>query len=65
MDGVHHVLEHGVEELPRLLRIPVREQFHRALEIREEHGDLLALAFEGAPRDEDLLGEMLGGVAFR
>ena len=42
--------------------IAVGEQLHRALEIGEEHGDLLALAFEGALRGEDLLGEVLGGV---
>ena len=38
------------------------EQLHRALEVGEEHGDLLALALEGALRGEDLLGEVLGGV---
>ena len=35
---------------------------HRALEVGEEHGDLLALAFEGALGGEDLLGKVLGGV---
>ena len=60
--GLHHVLEHGVEKLARLLGVAVGEQLHRALEVGEQHGDLLALAFEGGLRGEDLLGEVLGGV---
>ena len=62
VDGLHHPLEHRVEELPRLLGVAVGEQLHRALQVGEEHGDLLALAFEGGLRGEDLLGEVLGGV---
>ena len=62
VDRLHHVLEHGVEELARLLGVAVGEQLHRALEVGEEHGDLLALAFERGLGGEDLLGEMLGGV---
>ena len=45
---LHHALEHRVEDLARLLRIAVGQQFHGALEIGEEHRDLLALAFERA-----------------
>ena len=63
VDRLHHPLEHGVEELPRLLGVAVGEQLHRALEVGEEHRDLLALALEGGLRGEDLLGEVLGGVA--
>jgi hypothetical protein len=40
------VLEHGVEQLPRLLGVAVGEQLHGALEIGEEDRDLLALAFQ-------------------
>ena len=40
--------EDGIEEAPGLLRIPVCERLHRALEIGKEDGELLALAFEGA-----------------
>ena len=47
MDGLHHPLEDGIEELARLLGIAVGEQLHRALEVGEEDGDLLALALEG------------------
>ena len=62
VDGLHHPLEDRVEELARLLGIAVGEQLHRALEVGEEDGDLLALAFEGAAGGEDLLGEMGGRV---
>ena len=60
--GRHHVFEDGVEQLARLLGITIREELHRALEIREEHGHLLALAFEGGLGGEDLLSEVLGCV---
>ena len=44
----HHALEHGVEELAGLFGVAVGQQLHRALQVGEQHGDLLALAFEGA-----------------
>ncbi len=62
VDRVHHPLEDGVKNLAGLLRITVGEQLHRALEVGEEHSDLLALAFEGRAGGEDFLGQMLGGV---
>ena len=65
MDGLHHAFEHGIEELAGLLGVAVGEQLHRALEVGEEHGDLLALALEGALRGEDLLGEVLRRVGLR
>jgi hypothetical protein len=48
--------------LPGLLGIPVRQQLHRALEVGEQHGDLLALAFEGGFGGQDLLSEVLGRI---
>jgi len=65
MDGVHHQREDGIEELPRLLRVTVGEQLHRALQVGEEDRDLLALALEGALGREDLLGEVLRRVGLR
>src|SRR5262252_9306664 len=62
VDRVHHALEHGVEDLPRLLGIAVGEELHRALEVGEEDGHLFALAFEGALGCEDLLRQMLRRV---
>jgi hypothetical protein len=64
VDGVHHPLEDGIEQPPGLLGVAVGEQLHRALEVREQHGDLLALSFQGRLRGQDLLGEVLRGVAF-
>jgi hypothetical protein len=61
--GLHHAFENGVEQLARLFGVPVREQLHRALQVGEQHRDLLALAFEGGPRGQDLLGEVLRSVS--
>jgi hypothetical protein len=63
MHGGHEVFEDRVEELARLLGITVGQQLHRALEIGEQHGHLLALAFEGAAGGEDFLGEIPRGKA--
>src|SRR5262245_12400137 len=63
MDGVHHQREDWIDELARVLGIAIGEQLQRALEVGEEHRDLLALAFEGRLGGEDLFGEVLGGVA--
>jgi hypothetical protein len=52
----HHMFEDGVEEFARLLGIAISEQLHGALEVREQHCDLLALAFESGLGGEDLLG---------
>jgi hypothetical protein len=65
VDGLHHPLEHRVEELARLLGIAIGEQLHRSLEVGEEDRDLLALAFQGGLGGEDPLGEVLGGVGLR
>jgi hypothetical protein len=59
---LHHVLEHGIEDLPRFFGIAIGEEFHRSLEVREEHRHLLPLAFEGGLRREDALGEVLRSV---
>ena len=65
MHGLHHVFQYGVEELARLLGIAVGEQLHRALEIGEEDGDLLALTLQRGLGREDFLGEVLGSVRLR
>jgi hypothetical protein len=62
MHGLHHSLEDGVQELPGIFGIAVGEQLHRALQVREQDGDLFALAFERGLRGQDLLGQVLGGV---
>ena len=65
VDGLHHPLEDGVEELPGLLGVPVGEQLHRALHVGEEHGDLLALPLERALRGQDPFGQVFRGVRVR
>ena len=55
-------LEDRVEELARLLGIAVGQELHRAFEVGEKDGDLLALAFQGGPGGEDLLGQVLRRV---
>src|SRR5262252_11149946 len=42
MDRFHHPLDHRVEELAGLLGIAVGKQLHGALEVGEQHRDLLA-----------------------
>jgi hypothetical protein len=56
MDGLHHALQHGVEEPARLFRIPIGEDLHRAFEICEEDAHLLALALQSALGSEDPVG---------
>ncbi len=65
VDGLHHPLEDGIENLAGLLRIAVGEQLHGALEIGEEDSDLLAFALHGCLRGEDLLGDVLRCVCLR
>jgi hypothetical protein len=55
---LHHPLEHGVEDASRLLGIAVGEQLHRALEVGEEHGHLLALTLQRRARGEDALRQV-------
>ena len=62
VDGLHHPFEDGIQKLPGLFGVPVGQQLHRALEVREKHGHLLAFAFEGDLERENLRGEMARGV---
>ena len=58
MHGRHHHVQGRVEELPRLLRVTISEEFHRALEIGKQHGHLFALPFQGTAGHENLFGEI-------
>jgi hypothetical protein len=60
--GVHHALEHRVEERASLLRVAIGQQLHRALEVGEQHRHLLALARQRVSGAEDPLGQMPGRV---
>ena len=63
--GLHHPLEHRIEDGACLLGIAVREELHRAFEVGEQHRHLLALALQCAAVGTDLLGEVLRGVGAR
>ncbi len=62
VNRLHHVLEHGVEQLACLLGISIREKFHRSLQVSEEDRDLLPLTFQSGLGGEDLFGEVFGSV---
>jgi hypothetical protein len=48
VDRLDHPGEHRIEQAPRLLRIAIGEQLQRALEVGEQHRDLLALPLQRA-----------------
>ncbi len=56
------MLQHRIEQLPRLFRVAVGQQLHGAFEVGKQHRDLLTLAFKGAARGENLLREIGRGV---
>ena len=47
---------------PGLFWVEVADQLRRALEVGKQHGDLFALAFQGAAGGENLLREIGRGV---
>ena len=65
VDRLHHPLQDGVEQPAGFLGIAVAEELHRALEIGEEHGDLLALADHGGARGADLVGDVCRRIGLR
>jgi hypothetical protein len=68
LEAVHALGENLKEALENPVppfRIELLGQLHRALDVGEQHGDLLALAFEGGLRLQDLVGEVFGSVAAR
>jgi hypothetical protein len=58
VDRLDHALEHRVQQAPRILGVAIGQQLHRTLEIREQHGHVLALALQRILRRSDALGEM-------
>jgi hypothetical protein len=63
--GLDHPLQDRVQQLSGLLGVAVGQQFHGPLQVREQHGDLLALAFEGSFGGQDFLSKVARGVAQR
>ena len=62
---LHHQRQDRVEELTGLLGVAVGQQLHRALEVSEQDGDLLALAFQAQTGLQDFFGQMGGGIRQR
>jgi hypothetical protein len=68
LEAVHAVgqdLEEALEDAVPGLGVELAGQLHRAREVGEEHGHLLALAFECGAGPEDLVAEMLRRVVSR
>ena len=59
MHRFHQLFEYRVKQSARLLRVAIGAQLDRALEVGEQNGYLLALAFYGGAGIEDPLGEVL------
>src|SRR5262245_23466073 len=56
VDGAHHELDGGVQELLRRLGIESLDEPGGVLDVGKEHGDLLALACEAGTYAENLFG---------
>jgi hypothetical protein len=57
--------EEVIHDRMSLFGIDLVGEVHRAFHVGEEHRHLFPLAFEGAARGEDLLGEVLRGIGAR
>jgi hypothetical protein len=63
--GVHHVSQGRIKELLGGFGVEVADEFGGAFEIGKQHRHLLALAFQGGPRRQNLLDEMARRVVRR
>ena len=64
VNGLHHVLEHGIENLPAVLRIAISKELHGALQICEENGQKFPFTLSCVLRREDPLSGVPGCVGF-
>jgi hypothetical protein len=62
VNGLHHVLNDGIEQPACLFGVAVGEQLHRALQVGEENRDLLALALQRGLGRQNPLGKVSGSV---
>ena len=60
--GVHHVVQRRVEELLGSFWVETANQFGGIFQVGKQHGDLLALAFQGTAGRENLLRKVGGRV---
>jgi len=63
VDCLNHAVEHRSEELLCSLGVAVKKDLHRVLDIGEQNGDLFALALDAGPCAQDLIGQVLRGIA--
>ena len=56
--GIHHVAQGRVQELLGSLGVAIPDQLGGVFDVSEQHRDLLAFAFQGTARGEDLLGQI-------
>jgi hypothetical protein len=65
MDGLHHEVEHGIEDFPGFLGIALSNELHRSLHIGKQNSDELALTRERDFRREDARSGLRACVPFR
>ena len=65
VDLIHEDLEAPVHDPVDLLGVELLRDGGEVRHVGKKDGDELALAFDGAPGGEDLLGKELGGVGVR
>ena len=61
----HHAVDHRIEQPIRFFRVQIGDQLGRTLNVRKQHGNLLALTFEAFPVCEDSLSQMPGRIGLR
>jgi hypothetical protein len=62
VDALGEDREEAIEDRVPLFGLDPLRDLHGALDVHEQHRDVLALALQGASRSEDAIGEMAGGV---
>jgi hypothetical protein len=62
---LHHEVNGRIEQLLGGFGVEAPDQLRRVFEVGKQHGDLLAFAFQSAPRGADLFGQMRRGVGQR
>ena len=65
MHGIHHHADRAIEDAARLFRVSAFDDRERALDVGEQHRDVLALAGQLRTSVKDALGEMVRRVGVR
>jgi hypothetical protein len=62
---VHHGVQGGIQELLGGFGVQALNEFQRVFDIRKQHRDLLALAFQAGAEHADFLGQGHGSIRQR